>query len=65
MDESTSNIDNKTETDILQHLKHVQVRDKKTVIHITHNRDNVNFADRVLTIRDKQLVYRHQTGASK
>lgn len=57
IDETTSNIDNETESTILQHLKDIQVRRHKTVIHISHNLENVKYADKVLTIRNKRVTY--------
>lgn len=55
MDESTSNIDNETEYDILYELRRIQIEKKKTVIHITHNLENRCFADLCMRIKDKHI----------
>lgn len=55
MDESTSNIDNETEYNILSELKRIQIERKKTVIHITHNLENSCFADLCMQIKNKYI----------
>ena len=57
LDEITSNINNEMEKNILQDLKRIQQEKKKTIIHITHNLDNKLFADKLLLIKDKKIMY--------
>ena len=57
IDEATSNVDNHTENVILGCLRRIQRREKKTIIHITHNADNRKFADKMLSIQQKTMAY--------
>jgi ABC-type multidrug transport system fused ATPase/permease subunit len=50
LDEITSNIDNELEKVILQELKRIQIEKNKSVIHITHNMENINFSDEKMYI---------------
>jgi putative ABC transport system ATP-binding protein len=56
LDEITSNIDNEMERIILQDLKRIQQKKHKSVIHITHNSDNKEFADKIIMIKDKKII---------
>ena len=55
IDEITSNVDNDTEKIILQKLKEIQVEKKKSVIHITHNLENIAFSDTKMYIKDYKI----------
>jgi ABC-type multidrug transport system fused ATPase/permease subunit len=56
IDESTSHIDNETERIILTELSRIQREKHKTIIHITHNIENKQFADMCLYIFNKKLI---------
>ena len=55
IDEITSNIDNDLEHAILKKLKDIQLSKQKSVIHISHNLENVAFANYKMYIRDYQI----------
>ena len=55
IDEITSNVDNDTEKIILQKLKEIQIEKKKSVIHITHNLENIAFSDTKMYIKDYKI----------
>lgn len=56
IDETTANIDEENERNILTEIKKIQVEKQKSVIHITHNTANRFVADNVITISDNQLL---------
>jgi ABC-type multidrug transport system fused ATPase/permease subunit len=55
LDEITSNIDNELEKVILQELKGIQKEKNKSVIHITHNLENISFSDKKMYIRNYNI----------
>jgi len=57
IDESTSNIDNELENIILTELKNIQVIKNKSIIHITHNMENLQFSDCKLCIKHNDIYY--------
>jgi ABC-type multidrug transport system ATPase subunit len=57
LDEVTSNVDNDMEKVILGELRSIQKSKGKSVIHITHNIENKTFADNVLVIKNKKIMY--------
>lgn len=52
LDEITSNVDNELEKIILAELKKIQIKKNKSVIHITHNLENVSFSDEKMYIKN-------------
>jgi ATP-binding cassette subfamily C protein len=52
LDEITSNVDNELEKVILTELKRIQIKKNKSVIHITHNLENISFSDSKMYIKD-------------
>lgn len=55
LDEITSNINNDLEHKILQELRKIQKEKNKSVIHITHNFENIVFSDIKMYIKNKQI----------
>ena len=55
LDEATSNLDERTEREILLNL--LELKGKKTIIFITHRIGNVKLADRVLHIKNGEIVF--------
>ena len=55
LDEITSNIDNELEKVILKELKRIQIEKNKSVIHITHNLENIGFSDEKMYIRNYNI----------
>jgi len=51
LDEITSNIDNDLEKVVLGELKRIQIEKNKSVIHITHNMENISFSDKKMYIK--------------
>ena len=55
LDELTSNINNELEIIILEELKRIQVKKNKSVIHITHNLENLEFCDYKMYIKHSSI----------
>jgi len=55
-DEPTGNLDTKTANDIMQTLRTFNREQGLTVILVTHEPDIAEFADRVVTMRDGQII---------
>ncbi|WP_373600238.1 ABC transporter ATP-binding protein [Paraclostridium bifermentans] len=54
-DEPTGNLDTKTEAEVLNLLKESQKKYNQTIVMITHNKDILSYADRVIKIEDGYL----------
>ena len=54
-DEPTGNLDSKTEEEVLHLLKLSIRKYNQTLVMITHNKDIVKLADRVIEIKDGQI----------
>jgi ABC-type cobalamin/Fe3+-siderophores transport system ATPase subunit len=54
-DEITSNINDELEVKILNTLRQIQKEKNKTVIHITHNINNIIFCDYLMKIKDYNI----------
>jgi energy-coupling factor transport system ATP-binding protein len=52
LDEITSNVDNDLEKTILNEIKRIQIKKNKSVIHITHNLENISFSDSKMYIKN-------------
>jgi putative ABC transport system ATP-binding protein len=57
-DEPTGNLDHETGQEVLDLLDRLTRRAGKTMVMVTHSREAVGVADRVLTITDGALVER-------
>lgn len=55
-DEPTGNLDLETANDVLELLDRLVRRAGKTMVMVTHSREVIGLADRILTIRNGQLV---------
>jgi len=55
LDEITSNVDNDLEKVILAELRRIQIKKNKSVIHITHNLENLSFSDSKMYIKDYNI----------
>jgi putative ABC transport system ATP-binding protein len=55
-DEPTGNLDSRTGASIVQLIRDVAVRDKKTVVLVTHNQAVAETADRIIRIQDGALL---------
>jgi putative ABC transport system ATP-binding protein len=55
-DEPTGNLDSKAANDIMNLLKNLNEKSKRTIVVITHNPDYKKYADRVFYLQDGQIV---------
>lgn len=55
-DEPTGNLDTKTGQIVLESFRELNQKQKRTIILITHEKDVAEFADRMIVIRDGQIV---------
>lgn len=55
-DEPTGNLDSKTAMDIMELLKYTTKKYKQTLVVITHDEKIAQMADRVITIKDGELI---------
>lgn len=55
-DEPTGNLDSKTAIDIMELLKYTTKKYKQTLVVITHDEKIAQMADRVITIKDGELI---------
>ncbi len=55
-DEPTGNLDSKSADEIMDLLKKLSTKSKRTVVLITHNPDYVRYADRVVHIKDGVII---------
>jgi ABC-type lipoprotein export system ATPase subunit len=55
-DEPTGNLDSKSSDQVMDYLKELSDRDKKTVIMITHNAAQLHYCHRVFYMRDGRLL---------
>ncbi|MFA5166374.1 MAG: ABC transporter ATP-binding protein [Candidatus Paceibacterota bacterium] len=55
-DEPTGNLDTKTGQVVLESFRELNEKQKRTIILITHEKDVAEFADRMIVIRDGQIV---------
>jgi len=54
-DEPTGNLDSKSSADVMNSLKEINEKDKKTIIMITHNASQLQYAHRVFYLKDGYL----------
>jgi putative ABC transport system ATP-binding protein len=55
-DEPVGNLDSKSAQNFLELVKELNEVDKKTIILVTHNDEHLHYADRVINMRDGQIV---------
>jgi len=55
-DEPTGNLDSKSSTDVMNALSRINQADKKTIIMITHNASQLQYAHRVFYLKDGKLL---------
>lgn len=55
-DEPIGNLDTESAGNVLKILKELNKQDKKTIIMVTHNDEQLHLADRVIFMRDGQIV---------
>lgn len=55
-DEPTGNVDSKTAQEVMELFYSLNKKSKRTVLLVTHNPDYLHYADRVLTMRDGEVV---------
>jgi putative ABC transport system ATP-binding protein len=55
-DEPTGNLDSETGTFIMEWLRNLATRDGKTVLLVTHSAEALEYADRVVRLRDGRIV---------
>ncbi len=55
-DEPTGNLDTKTGQKVLETFKVLNKEEKRTIILITHDHDLARYADRVISLRDGEIV---------
>ena len=54
-DEPTGNVDSKTGENIMKILKNLNEKEKRTIIVVTHDRELVEFSNRVIKIKDGEI----------
>jgi putative ABC transport system ATP-binding protein len=54
-DEPTGNLDSKTGLSIMDSLKEIQEKEKKTVIVVTHDPELLHYADRIVHLKDGKI----------
>jgi len=55
-DEPTGNLDSKTRQDVMRLMIEISKRGGRTLVMVTHDRDLSMYADRIIDIRDGQIV---------
>ena len=55
-DEPTGNLDSKTGEDVLHLMRSLTSEDRRTIIMVTHDPKAAAYADRVITLRDGQII---------
>lgn len=55
-DEPTGNLDSKTSAEILGLLRHINKKQGKTILMVTHSKNAAAYGDRVLWVQDGQLL---------
>lgn len=55
-DEPTGNLSTKAGEEVMRALRHCREKEKRTILLVTHNVRDASFADRVLLLKDGQLV---------
>jgi putative ABC transport system ATP-binding protein len=55
-DEPTGNLDTRTSTEIVAHLKETAKRDRQTLVLVTHDSNIAVIADRIIYMSDGRLV---------
>lgn len=54
-DEPTGNLDSKTGVEVMELLKKINDEKKTTIVMVTHNNELVNYADKVILVKDGQV----------
>jgi len=55
-DEPTGNLDSETSRDVMSLLARLNEQDGLTVIMVTHSKENCDYAGRIITVKDGQIV---------
>ncbi len=55
-DEPTGNLDSKTEATVIDFLKKLHEKEKKTIVLVTHDEEVAKVADRIEHLRDGQII---------
>ena len=55
-DEPTGNLDSHTSKEVMELMKHVVKKEKKTLVMVTHDNELASYADRVFHIIDGKIV---------
>lgn len=55
-DEPTGNLDSKTGEMVMNFLKHLNQKEKKTIIMVTHDAKLAKFADRIAMLKDGKII---------
>lgn len=55
-DEPIGNLDSKSAENVLQILNHLNKKEKKTIILVTHSPENLIYADRIFHIKDGKII---------
>jgi ABC-type lipoprotein export system ATPase subunit len=55
-DEPTGNLDSRTSKEVIELLRELNIESGITIIVVTHNQDIARYADRMLVLRDGQIV---------
>lgn len=62
-DEPTGNLDSASGIQVMEMLNQINELYRTTVVHITHNPDLIRYGNRILTIKDGQIVADEQVGS--
>lgn len=60
-DEPTGNLDSKTSTEILKLLQHINKKQGKTILMVTHSKNAAAYGDRILWVEDGEILHEEAT----
>ena len=55
-DEATGNLDSKTSNEIMELLKKINIKNKKTIIQVTHSNKAAEYGERIIILKDGKIV---------
>jgi len=55
-DEPTANLDSKNSKEVLSYLREINIKFNKTVVMVTHDKEETKYADRVIYLEDGRII---------